>query len=138
MKQATGVWSAALLVLAAAPAWGQEEKKQEEKDVTLEGTLSKETAKRKAKDGTERDVTTYWLTTKDGAKLQLVAPKGKDGKDIIAKWNGVCGKAVCVKGKGLEGVKKAKGGDVKQVTFSKVEAVAEVAPPKEEKKDDPK
>lgn len=130
---------AAAFVIAASPAWAQEEeKKQEEKAVELTGKISKETVKRKAKDGTEKEVTVYALTDKDGKKVGLQVPKGKKGETAV-KLDDFVDKTVTVKGTALEQIRKGKGGaENKVLAFSKIDSVTPVEAPKEEKKEEPK
>lgn len=132
---------AAAFVVAAAPAWGQDEKKQEEKAVELTGKISKEVVKRKGKDGTEKEVTIFALTDKDGKRVVLQIPKPKKGDGTTPiKLDEYADKSVTIKGSAAETIRKGKGGaENKIMIFSKVESVTAVEAPKEEKKkDEPK
>jgi hypothetical protein len=136
-------WWAAALALLAAPAVAQEEKKQEEKkpeQISLEGKISKEVQKRKTKDGTEKEVTLYLLTDKEGKKTLLSNPKGKKNQTAF-NWETYVDKNISVKGAGFQEATKGKKDPAgTRVTFSGAPTVKILDAPekKDETKDPPK
>ena len=128
--------------LATVPAWAQaqDEKKKEgeQKEISLSGAITKETVKRKAKDGTEKDVNVYTLTDKEGKKTVVQAPKGK--KTDQAKpvnLDEYVGKTVEIKGMAAETIRKGKSGtETKVLAFSKIDSVTVAEEKKEEKKEE--